>query len=242
MKIRGILLDKDGTLLEFHRTWRPIADRVIGAILEELKLPETHRRSLGEAIGLFPDTIDSKGSLSAGTNRDVARDFLRSLPQESIPKGMDFPIWSQKLFDEVAADSPFYPVAGAEGILKRFREAGILVGLSTADSVENATLFLEKSGLRPYFQYIGADDGIISPKPAPDYMHAFCRLFGLKPEEVAVVGDTLTDMEFGRNSGAGFIAGVLSGTGTRELLDPYAHKIIPGIAELWDEDRFIWEE
>ena len=29
MKIRGALFDKDGTLIDFDRTWQPIAERLV---------------------------------------------------------------------------------------------------------------------------------------------------------------------------------------------------------------------
>lgn len=240
MTIRGILFDKDGTLLEFDKTWRPIASQVILEIIREYGLSEESRSRLGKAIGLHEHSIDPGGSLSAGTNKDVAEDFLKVL-DSSIDKA-DFINWSTATFNRVAASQPFYPVVGVLDTVLKLKARGIKIGLSTADTVENGTLFLKKTGLLEHFDYIGADDGIVNPKPATDYMEIFCSRFGLRPEEVAVVGDTMADMHFASNSGAGLIIGVLSGTGTAELLSGHADIILDSVNDICRTGRLVWEE
>lgn len=241
MKIKGILFDKDGTLLEFDRTWRPIANQVVEEVANHYNFKD--KLSLKESIGLFENRIDSAGSLSAGTNKDVALDMFEVLRKENITLTDEEHIkWSTQVFNKVAASLPFYPVDGVLETIKQFKNAGYFIGLSTADSVENAKLFLEKTGLDLYFDYIGADDGIINPKPAPDYMENFCKQYALKPVEVAVVGDTMTDMNFGINSGAGLIVGVLSGTGSRSLLEGSADIVIDSVKDLIVDNKSIWED
>lgn len=46
-----------------------------------------------------------------------------------------------------------------------------------------------------------------------------------------MVGDTICDMEFGRNSGIKSI-GVLSGVGVQDDLKGNAHKVIPSVGHL----------
>lgn len=76
MLIKGILFDKDGTLLEFDKTWSPIALEVIERIKARYGLDSFYQEKLGKAIDLFNSYIDSKGSLSSGTNKNVAMDFF----------------------------------------------------------------------------------------------------------------------------------------------------------------------
>ena len=240
MTIKGILFDKDGTLLEFDKTWRPIAGKVILEIMKEYGLGEDYRTRLSVAIGLHEHTIDPGGSLSSGTNKDVADDFLKVLDGSIDEK--EFIAWSTATFNKVAASLPFYPVEGVLDAVLELEARGIRIGLSTADTVENGTLFLEKTGLLEHFDYIGADDGIVNPKPATDYMEIFCSRFGLRPEEVAVVGDTMADMNFAKNSGAGLIIGVLSGTGTEELLSAHADLVLESVNDICQSGRLVWEE
>lgn len=244
MDIQGILFDKDGTLLEFEKTWRPIANMVVEELLQKYHLEEGFREQLEESIGLFHDRIDPNGSLSSGTNREVALDFFRVLLQGGV-KGLDeqdFISSSTAIFNKIAGSMPFYAIPGVLPLLLTLREAGVKIGLSTADSVENATLFLEKSGLLPYVDYIGADDGIVEPKPAPEYMERFCQQYGLSPSQVVVIGDTLVDMNFGKASAAGLIIGVLSGTGDRELLSSHTRLILDDVTKLFKDNHFLWED
>lgn len=51
------------------------------------------------------------------------------------------------------------------------------------------------------FDYVGADDGVLRPKPEADMFLEFQKKFGLKPQEIAVVGDTYNDIRFARENG-----------------------------------------
>ena len=75
-------------------------------------------------------------------------------------------------------------------------------------------------------------DAVANPKPAPDSLYAFSDLTGLKPSEIAMVGDNRHDLEMARAGGAGLAVGVLSGTGTRESLAPMADVILDSVADL----------
>ena len=239
MDIKGVLFDKDGTLLIFEKTWRPIATKVINQIMAPYHLPESYRKPLSENIGLLPDMIHMDSSFSAGTNTDVANDMLKEL---SWLNREDFITVSTFYFNTIAKDAPVYAIDQVETLLKTLKEKNIAIGLSTADSLENATVFLKKTGLAPYFDYIGADDGIINPKPAPDYMNVFCKEFNFKTSEVAVIGDTMTDITFGKNSHAGLTIGVLTGTGTKELLENEATLVIKSVNNIIkDNGTLVWE-
>ena len=61
---------------------------------------------------------------------------------------------------------------------------------------------------------------------------AFCDLLSLQPSEVLVVGDTPHDLQMGRAAGAGLVVGVLSGTGTRELLESHCDHILENVLTL----------
>jgi phosphoglycolate phosphatase len=52
------------------------------------------------------------------------------------------------------------------------------------------------------------------------------------PTRTAVVGDSLVDLEMGRNAGAGRVIGVLSGIGDADHLAPVADILLPSVAGL----------
>ena len=63
-------------------------------------------------------------------------------------------------------------------------------------------------------------------------MQAFSDLTGLRPSEIAIVGDNRHDLEMAKAGGAGLAVGVLSGTGTRDSLAPLADVVLESIVEL----------
>jgi phosphoglycolate phosphatase len=63
-------------------------------------------------------------------------------------------------------------------------------------------------------------------------VEAFCLRLSLRPDEVLVVGDTLHDLHMGRAAGAGLVVGVLTGAGSRELLEPHCDHVIDDVHDL----------
>ncbi len=60
----------------------------------------------------------------------------------------------------------------------------------------------------------------------------FCKATGLKPAEVAVVGDNNHDLHMGHNAEAGLKVAVLTGTGSRESLAAASDYCLNDITEL----------
>ena len=68
-------------------------------------------------------------------------------------------------------------------------------------------------------------------------LEGMCRradLTGLKPSQIAMVGDNRHDLEMARAGGVGLAVGVLSGTGTEETLGRLADVVLGSVAELPD--------
>ena len=75
--IRGILFDKDGTLLDFEATWRGFVEESIAAVApHDLAL----RRRLGDLVGLDPDTRRFRAGSTPGS---AAR--MNRVPRRRIP-------------------------------------------------------------------------------------------------------------------------------------------------------------
>ena len=64
-----------------------------------------------------------------------------------------------------------------------------------------------------------------------DIIEDFKRKFGINSDEIMVVGDTNTDMQFAKNGGA-LAVGVLSGVGEKEELKESADFIIADVGQL----------
>jgi len=80
---------------------------------------------------------------------------------------------------------------------------GSLAGLkstATTKSTETVRGILTQFGLAGFFDHIQGTDGIPC-KPAPDVLLLSLTRFGLRPEEVLMVGDSAPDIAAGRAAG-----------------------------------------
>ena len=86
-------------------------------------------------------------------------------------------------------------------MLDALHAQNIRTGVATSDSFASTMHALEKMGVAEKFDCILTADRVARPKPAPDMAMVFCARCSLTPEEVAMVGDSVNDMQFARNAG-----------------------------------------
>ncbi len=232
MDVKGVLFDKDGTLLEFHHLWLKVSQAVVEALLLQYPQPAVDSADrLLAAIGVYGDRVDNRGLLASSPLEDIAATWFGMLtPGCSEPS---FTARVKSLFNQQVAGHPelIKALPGIKTVLIKLKQQGLKLGIATADS-KAATLYsLEQAGLIELFDFIGYSDGDIAPKPDPALMEAFCRSCGLTARQVVVFGDTVSDMKFGQNAGATAV-GVLTGTATEAELAPYAWRVLPSVADL----------
>ncbi len=127
------------------------------------------------------------------------------------------------------------PVAGAEVLLEKLRAAGVKTCLTTGFSAATRDLLLRRLGWEQ------AVDLVLSPadagrgRPYPDLLWtAMLRLGAGSVEEVAIAGDTASDMETGRRAGVRLRCGVLTGADDEaRLRSGGATHILPSVADLF---------
>jgi phosphonatase-like hydrolase len=132
------------------------------------------------------------------------------------------------------------PLPGAEQTLRQLRAAGIKVCLATGFSPATRDAILDALGWHDLIDLTlsPVDTGSAAypgrGRPHPDLpLTALLRLRGDSVSSLAVVGDTPSDIESGLRAGAGLVAGVLTGTGTRDNLGQAgAPLILDSIADL----------
>ncbi|WP_027052585.1 HAD family hydrolase [Mesorhizobium erdmanii] len=227
--IKGILFDKDGTLVDFNATWLGVADFMA---MDAADGDRWKADRLLAAAGFDfanrrfkPDSI-----FASGTNLDVVELWFPRLSNE----------------DQMLAVARFNEITSVQGsamavalpdivdTLGVLHKRSYRLGVATNDSTSGAEKTLVTLGVAQLFDAAYGYDAVANPKPAPDTIQAFCDLTGLKPSEIAMVGDNRHDLEMARAGGCGLAVGVLSGTGTRESLAEIADVILDSVADLPD--------
>lgn len=227
--IKGILFDKDGTLVDFQKTWFAIGD------LMALRAAEGDRHRADTLMKLAGYDFDNHcfradSVFAAGTNADIVA--LWYPDYDPVARQGMIEYFDTFTAEEGAAQSVALP--GSRDALESLHRAGFRMGVATNDSTGGAEKTLLALGVAQMFDAAYGYDAVANPKPAPDAIQAFCDLTGLKPSEIAMVGDNRHDLEMARAGGAGLAVGVLSGTGTRETLLPLADVVLQSIADLPD--------
>jgi phosphoglycolate phosphatase len=225
--IRGILFDKDGTLIDYWRTWVPINRRVAlfaargdPALAAELLRLGGHDPASDR---ITPGTV-----LAAGSVDDIADAFAAHLGPHT-PPGLAAGI--EAIFRAGGAAHSVL-IDGARTTLVGLRERGLRLGIATNDSVGGLEASLAGHDILHLFDFtVGCDSGF-GAKPDPRMALAFCAAAGLEAEAVAVVGDAVHDLAMGRAAGVGLTVGVLSGTSRRADLAALADLILDSINDL----------
>lgn len=137
-------------------------------------------------------------------------------------------------YAEAVAAGGVEAVPGAAGVMARLSQAGIRVCLATGFAPATRDAVIDALGWRPLIDLALSPADAGRGRPWPDLpLTALLRLGGGAVSELAVVGDTPSDIESGRRAGAGLVAGVLTGQTSREELEQAkAHVILDSVAGL----------
>lgn len=228
MKIKGVLFDKDGTLIDFHDTWMPAYRQAVAMVARAAGRPGIEARLL-EVGGYDAETdrCSPSSPLAAGTTPQIAALWARET-------GMD-PSWlKHELEKSFNADAPALakPVKDLHAVLERLEARGLTLGVATMDSRVSADATLSRLGIDRHFRFICGYDSGHGHKPERGMVDAFCAQFEFKPVEIVLVGDTPHDLHMGRAAAVGRVVGVLTGSSTKAQLEPLCDAVIPGIAQL----------
>ncbi len=112
------------------------------------------------------------------------------------------------------------PIAGAEETIRGLREKGVRVALTTGFARATQRALLEALGWNDLADLALAPGEGVRGRPYPDLvLAAALKLQVTDVRNIAVAGDTPSDVRTGLAAGAGIAAGVLTGAGNRADLE-----------------------
>jgi len=231
--IRAILFDKDGTLVDFQRTWGPAVDEVM-------------RNLAGGDRATYARLAAASGFVAAEQR------FLPDSPLIGEPTHVYGALWAEVLgrpadaaffanIDRLMRDATTLHLAAIGNPAEQLAELasrGCRLGMITNDAETNARAHARRLGLDGILAFIVGYDSGYGAKPEPGPVLAFAQAVGVVPAEIAVVGDTVLDLAAAHAAGA-VAVGVLTGPASAESLAPYADKLLASYADLaaWLDGR-----
>ena len=236
MKYKGIVFDKDGTLIDFHATWSPTYHF---AAIELAKGDQTLAAELLSHHGYDTGTQRFTGGslLAAGNNHEIAEAWSKQLPDiVSSTSDNKYEALINRLHQIFAEQGRINTTAvpDLKQVLQQLKRSGLRLGVATADSYQGILNTLDTFDVIKDFDFLAGYDSGYGTKPEAGMVLAFCQSQSLNPRDVVVVGDNSHDIKMGRSANVGLCIGVLTGTSTRHELEKVADVVLDDIRGLPD--------
>ncbi|TWR29610.1 phosphonatase-like hydrolase [Mucilaginibacter pallidiroseus] len=122
--------------------------------------------------------------------------------------------------DHAYSNSEIAPQPGALATFTALKQKGIAVVLNTGYSGRVAKTIVDKLGWqkgREYDELITASD-VSNGRPAPDMILMAANKFNVEPIQIVKVGDSVIDIEEGKNAGCAMSIGITTGAHTFDQL------------------------
>ncbi len=224
--IAGILFDKDGTLLDYAKSWVPVNYELARIAANG---DEALARTLLVAGGMDPDSgyVTPDSLLAAGNTVEIATGMVKAgspFTIEALREKLDY------LFANSTALA--VPVTDLGAFFAGLHAKGYRLGVASSDNERSIRETAKRFGFDGYLHYVAGYDSGFGTKPEPGMVLGFCAATGLEPHQVAVVGDNNHDLHMGRNAGAGLTVAVLTGTGSPQSLSAASDHCIADITHL----------
>ncbi len=226
--IIGLLFDKDGTLFDFAASWSVVLDDTLAALSPDPAV----RQRMAVASGYDParQYFEPGAPAVAGALDEVAAIWSQFVPEF---RPADVTIIANRIATAAVDNGALVPaVPDLNLFLTGLRSRGYVLGIATHDSEEAARAHVAGFDALEHFDFVAGYDSGHGLKPGPGMLLAFSAATGIRPAQVAMVGDSVHDLGVAPAAGAALAIGVLTGPAAEHDLAPHADHVIPSIADL----------
>ncbi len=227
-KIKAILFDKDGTLIDYDKSWMPLNHKAALHLAAGDKLL-ADKMLIHSGWSQEKDTAKPDSILAAGTEIEILQCWLELQPNNI----KSFQQLSEEIHNLFLTEIKNYaaPLVNLHGLFKYLQGLGLKLGVASSDSKEGIEASLANFNILPMCDFICGYDSGYGIKPTAGMVNGFCQVIDIKPAEIAVIGDNIHDLQMANAAGAMAI-GVLTGTSGYDDLSPFADEIINDIDQL----------
>ena len=214
MKIKGVISDMDGVILDSEKLYV---------------------RFWCEAGQFYGFPFERKHALGI---RSMARPFAIERLQGWFGDSFDYDTVRNKRIELMNAYVEKHGIEAkpdAEKLLSYLKEKGIAVALATATPKDRAEEYLRRVGLLQYFDEVVSARMVKNGKPAPDIYLFAAEKLGLKPEECMALEDSQNGIRSAHEAGCKTVMVPDLDGPTGEIM-PLLYDVADG---LWDVVRIL---
>lgn len=180
MKIKGVIFDLDGTLIDSMGVWTRVDHEYLS------------KRGIDVPENLFED-IEEGNSFN-----EVARYFKEKFSlSDSIQEIIEE--WTGLVLHHYENDIELKP--GVRDFLELLKEKGVKIGVGTSNSLMLATRVLQSNRISDFFDSIVTGCQEIKGKPYPDIFLKVAAELDVQPQNCLVCEDVLVGIQAARNAG-----------------------------------------
>lgn len=241
INLKAIVFDKDGTLFDYSSVWHEVIKSSIDKAFSESETrnKEKKKKDLIRLLGLDENgkTIATGAIFSHGKYNITKKGLYYCITNLMFPSTLIK--YTKKIveYNNILVEQKIKTMdfSKQRELLSKLKSLDYKIAVVTVDNRVSANIFLKGMGIEKYVDFISTKDDEIANKPKPESFFQFCKMFNLEPSQVAMVGDTVTDMKYAINSKAGYKIGLLWGANDLLNLTKYADVVYPNIYNLLED-------
>ncbi len=185
INIKAVVIDLDGTLLNTAPDLALAAELMMNELGMTCPSRDVIKTYIGNGVSRLVKRVLT-GEMDA---EPAAELFARALP-----------IYQKHYGEHVADQSRPFP--GVVEGLEAFRKMGLHIAVITNKAEQFTHPLLKATGLFGYFELILSGDSLPKRKPDPLPLQHACKVFGVQPAELLLIGDSLNDTQAARAAGS----------------------------------------
>ena len=138
--IKGVLFDKDGTLIEFHSTQHFIYAALLASLKDDYQVPEPLLEQLSKTLGHLPDRLTPDSLIQFSTNEQIAQALFDTCQSYAEERGWERPFDTNDVLElieqlSLGDDVPYVALPHVPETLSYLRSRDYRLGVATVDTL-----------------------------------------------------------------------------------------------------------
>ena len=216
MKLKAVVLDLDGTLIDSTINYGKMSQMVQELLIAEgvsLSNPNEGRRTY-QVI-----QAGEKALIELGISKEKISVLMKKI--ESIMNSV-----------ELEGVHLAKPIKNSEFTLKEIKNRELGIGIATRGCHEYAVKSMKITGIHSYIDKILARDDVPYPKPDPRHLLDVIKELGATPDTVFYVGDTTTDLKTAESANVSFIGYWRNDEWAKRLIEAGCKNMVKDLYEI----------